>query len=167
MQAVVALVLGRAGRLVLLDGPRRRGRRRGEPADPALLVQRGSGAAHRRAATGPPPWARSGILLLFTVAVGAARRAPGPDGRCGRERGRGLVRANLQRLLSDRSNYFFLVALPLLILFALGVAIGGTAEYRLGVVDEHPTDASRAVLQRMAAIDDVTIVPRVLTGGPA
>lgn len=69
-----------------------------------------------------------------------------------------LVRANLQRLLSDRSNYFFLVALPLLILFALGVAIGGTAEYRLGVVDDHPTDASRAVLQRMEAIDDVTIV---------
>jgi ABC-2 type transport system permease protein len=70
-----------------------------------------------------------------------------------------IVRANLLRLAQDRSNYFFLVALPLLILFSLGVAIGGSSEYRVGVVDENPSDASRAVRARMAAVDDLHLVP--------
>lgn len=69
-----------------------------------------------------------------------------------------ITRANLLRLVNDRTNYFFLVALPLLILFALGVAIGGAVEYRVGVVDEHPTAASRAVLDRMENVADVHVV---------
>ena len=41
-----------------------------------------------------------------------------------------IVRANLKRLFSDRANLFFLVILPLLIVFALGVAIGGSVVSR-------------------------------------
>jgi ABC-2 type transport system permease protein len=69
-----------------------------------------------------------------------------------------IVRANVLRLVKDRSNYFFLVALPLLILFALGVAIGGSSEYRVGVVDPAPTASSRAVVERFEAVGDFHVV---------
>lgn len=70
-----------------------------------------------------------------------------------------IARANLKRLFSDRANLFFLVVLPLLIVFALGVAIGGSAgSYRVGVVDPDPTPMSRSVTDRMAALDNVDIV---------
>lgn len=69
-----------------------------------------------------------------------------------------ITRANLLRLAKDRTNYFFLLALPMLILFSLGVAIGGSAEYRVGVVDPSPTPESQAVRDRMAAVDDVHLV---------
>jgi ABC-2 type transport system permease protein len=69
-----------------------------------------------------------------------------------------IVRANVLRLVKDRSNYFFLVALPLLILFALGIAIGGSAEYRVGVVDPAPTASSRAVVERFEAVGDFHVV---------
>ena len=70
-----------------------------------------------------------------------------------------IARANLKRLFSDRSNLFFLVVLPLLIVFALGVAIGGSAgSYRVGVVDPDPTPLSRSVTERMADLENVDIV---------
>ena len=70
-----------------------------------------------------------------------------------------IVRANLKRLFSDRSNLFFLVVLPLLIVFSLGVAIGGSVgDYKVGVVDPHPTDLSRAVTARLEATANVTVV---------
>jgi len=70
-----------------------------------------------------------------------------------------IVRANLKRLFSDRSNLFFLVILPLLIVFSLGVAIGGSVgDYRVGVVDPHPTDLSRAVTARLEATANITVV---------
>jgi ABC-2 type transport system permease protein len=80
-----------------------------------------------------------------------------------------IVRANLKRLFSDRSNLFFLVVLPLLIVFSLGVAIGGSVgDYKVGVVDPHPTELSRAVTARLEATagalrDDVA--RRTLDGG--
>ena len=47
-----------------------------------------------------------------------------------------IVRANLVRLRAERSNLFFIVALPLLIVAALGLAFGGNAQNpRVGVVD--------------------------------
>lgn len=70
-----------------------------------------------------------------------------------------ITQANLRRLFAERSNLFFLVVLPLLIVFALGVAIGGSSDgYRVGVVDADPSAASRAVEQRMADLDTVEIV---------
>ncbi len=70
-----------------------------------------------------------------------------------------ITLTNLKRLFAERSNLFFLVVLPLLIVFALGVAIGGSTDgYRVGVVDTDPTAASEAVEQRMAALDKVEIV---------
>ncbi len=70
-----------------------------------------------------------------------------------------IVRANLKRLFSDRSNLFFLVVLPLLIVFSLGVAIGGSVgDYKVGVVDPHPTELSRAVTARLEATANVTVV---------
>ncbi|MEZ5095473.1 MAG: ABC transporter permease [Nocardioides sp.] len=69
-----------------------------------------------------------------------------------------ITRADLRRLFADRSNLFFLVVLPLLIVFALGMAIGGTTDYRVGVVDDAPSQLSRPVLQRMRELSTVTIV---------
>lgn len=69
-----------------------------------------------------------------------------------------IVVANLRRLVQDRANYFFIVALPLIIVFALGVAIGGNTEYRVGVVDASPSSASQEVTDRIAGLDNVTIV---------
>ncbi len=70
-----------------------------------------------------------------------------------------ITRANLQRLFSDRSNLFFLVVLPLLIVFALGVAIGGSnSSYRVGVVDTQPSQLSASVTERMAQLGNVEIV---------
>lgn len=70
-----------------------------------------------------------------------------------------LTRANLRRLLADRSNLFFYVVLPLLIVFALGVAIGGsTGDSRVGVVDTSPTGLSASVTERMGALKNVELV---------
>ncbi len=71
---------------------------------------------------------------------------------------RAIVRANLLRLFADRSNLFFLVALPLLIVFALGVAIGGSGDYRVGVVDLDPTKSSEAVRTQVGAAAGVSVV---------
>ncbi len=69
-----------------------------------------------------------------------------------------MVRANLLRLVHERSNLFFLVILPMLIVFALGTAIGGTASYRVGVVDGAPTEASTFVRDRMDDVARVEVV---------
>ena len=69
-----------------------------------------------------------------------------------------IVVANLRRLVQDRANYFFIVALPLIIVFALGVAIGGTTEYRVGIANASPSAATEEVTDRIAALDNVTIV---------
>ena len=69
-----------------------------------------------------------------------------------------IVIANLRRLVHDRANYFFVVALPLIIVFALGVANGASNEYRVGVVDASPSAASQEVADRIAALDNVTVV---------
>jgi ABC-2 type transport system permease protein len=69
-----------------------------------------------------------------------------------------IVKANLIRLGNERSNLFFLVILPLMIVFALGLAIGGEASNNLvGVVDPSPTEAGQAVLDVVDDIDGVTI----------
>jgi len=69
-----------------------------------------------------------------------------------------IVRANLRRTANDRSNVFFLIVLPLLIVFALGSAIaGGSNDVVVGVVDQAPTPLSRSVRAAMAASGDVTI----------
>ncbi len=69
-----------------------------------------------------------------------------------------IVQANLIRLRNERSNLFFLVILPLMIVFALGLAIGGDASNNLvGVVDTAPTEASQTVLDAVEDIDNVTV----------
>ena len=69
-----------------------------------------------------------------------------------------IVKANLIRLRNERSNIFFLIVLPLMIVFALGLAIGGDASGNLvGVVDPEPTEAGQAVLDVVEDIDNVTV----------
>lgn len=69
-----------------------------------------------------------------------------------------IVKANMIRLRNERSNLFFLVILPLMIVFALGLAIGGDASGNLvGVVDPAPTEAGQTVIDVVGDIDDVTI----------
>ncbi len=69
-----------------------------------------------------------------------------------------IVRANLVRLVNARANAFFLVVLPLLIVFALGTAIGNSpGDTLVGVVDPEPITAGQAVLDAMAATDGIEI----------
>lgn len=75
-----------------------------------------------------------------------------------------LIRANALRLIHERSNLFFLVILPMLIVFALGTAIGGTSSYRVGVVDAQPTVASKAVRAEMDAAPHVEVVSFATAG---
>lgn len=57
-----------------------------------------------------------------------------------------ITRTSLKRLVADRANIFFLIILPLMLIFALGASIGGSgSKTLLGVVDQHPTAASRAL----------------------
>jgi ABC-2 type transport system permease protein len=70
-----------------------------------------------------------------------------------------ITRANLRRLFAERANLFFLVVLPLLIVFTLGVAIGGSAgDTRVGFVDPTPNDLSRSVTARMGDLQGVELV---------
>ncbi len=69
-----------------------------------------------------------------------------------------IVKANMIRLRNERSNLFFLVILPLMIVFALGLAIGGEASDSLvGVVDPTPSEAGQTVLDVVDDIDNVTV----------
>lgn len=72
-----------------------------------------------------------------------------------------IVRANLTRLLTDRSSIFFLVALPLLIVFALGAAIGNAgSNLFVGVVDPAPSAQSaavRAAVERSSGVRVYTV----------
>lgn len=57
-----------------------------------------------------------------------------------------IARTSLKRLVADRANVFFLIILPLMLIFALGASIGGSgSKTLLGVVDPHPTPASRSL----------------------
>lgn len=70
-----------------------------------------------------------------------------------------LVRANLQRLLREKSNYFFILALPLMIVFALGVAVADSATSSLiGVVNETGTQTASMFRHRLDASDSVRLV---------
>lgn len=72
-----------------------------------------------------------------------------------------IVRANLTRLLTDRSSIFFLVVLPLLIVFALGAAIGNAgSNLFVGVVDPAPSAQSaavRAAVERSSGVRVYTV----------
>ncbi len=69
-----------------------------------------------------------------------------------------IALTNLRRLAAERSSYFFVIALPLILVFALGVAIGGSTEYRVGVVDTDPSASSQQVTDRIQALDNVVLV---------
>lgn len=65
---------------------------------------------------------------------------------------------SLKRLVADRSNVFFLIILPLLLIFALGASIGGSgSKTLLGVVDPHPTAASRSLGAAFDGNDQVAL----------
>lgn len=56
-----------------------------------------------------------------------------------------IVIANLRRLKNDRSNIFFLIVLPLMLVLTLGFAFGGDVNVKIGVVDPVDNTASRDV----------------------
>ena len=69
-----------------------------------------------------------------------------------------IVRANLRRLVNDRGNIFFLIILPLLIVFALGSAIGSSeSDVVIGVVDPAPSKLSATVGRTLAASEGITL----------
>ena len=70
-----------------------------------------------------------------------------------------LLRANTRRFVNERSNLFFVVVLPLLIVFALGTMFsGGATDTRLGVADLGPSEAGAALLSSASQLDEVNIV---------
>jgi ABC-2 type transport system permease protein len=49
-----------------------------------------------------------------------------------------IAGSNLRRTLRERSNVFFIFLFPMLMIFVLGAAFGGSGEPRLGVAVERP-----------------------------
>ena len=68
-----------------------------------------------------------------------------------------IVAANLRRMRNDRSNLFFVVILPLLIVISLGLAFGGDNNVTLGVVDPVANSASRDVRAAVDGTDEVAV----------
>ncbi len=68
-----------------------------------------------------------------------------------------IVIANLKRLKNDRSNVFFLIVLPLLLVLTLGFAFGGDVNPKIGVVDPIDNTASRHVRAAVIATDRVAM----------
>lgn len=67
-----------------------------------------------------------------------------------------IGRVNLLRQLRDRSDVFFVIVLPTLIIVALGLQFGGTTNARLGVVYD-PSDADASALVAAIEADDTRI----------
>ncbi len=65
-----------------------------------------------------------------------------------------IIAANLRRMRNDRSNIFFVVVLPLLIVVTLGLAFGGDTNVKLGVVDPVRNTATRDVRAAISGTDE-------------
>lgn len=70
-----------------------------------------------------------------------------------------IIAANLRRMRNDRSNIFFVIVLPLLIVVTLGLAFGGDTNVKLGVVDPVQNTASRDVHTAISGTDEVAVEP--------
>ena len=69
-----------------------------------------------------------------------------------------VIRANLRRFANQRSNLFFVVVLPLLLVVALALTVGSdTPNTKLGVVDTQPSAASTALLERIGGLHGIDI----------
>lgn len=69
-----------------------------------------------------------------------------------------VIAANsLRRLARDRSNVFFVVVFPLLLIFVLGLSFGGGFVPTLAVVAA-PGELADGVLERLRASDDLEVV---------
>ena len=163
--------LGRGGRV--------RERRRGHHALDPRRVVRAVGAIAR--VPRDPRIAHAARLVPARARRPPRQRRWGPDGAAGggraagdRPRDRGhrdparptagdgmsgirktieIGRVNLLRQLRDRSDVFFVIVLPTLIIVALGLQFGGTTNARLGVVYD-PSDADASALVAAIEADD-------------
>jgi ABC-2 type transport system permease protein len=64
----------------------------------------------------------------------------------------------LVRLLRDRSNLFFVLVLPLLLVVLIGAQFGGSMDTRIGVVGVEGDEAADAVVADLEARDGITTV---------
>jgi ABC-2 type transport system permease protein len=64
----------------------------------------------------------------------------------------------LVRLLRDRSNLFFVLVLPLLLVVLIGAQFGGSFDARIGVVSESGDPSVDAVVADLEALDGITTV---------
>ncbi len=64
-----------------------------------------------------------------------------------------IARVNVLRLVRDRSSFFFIFVLPLLIVLAIGSAFGGNQTPVLAVHDPDDSEASRLLLAALDAED--------------
>lgn len=73
--------------------------------------------------------------------------------------GRALAIAgvNLRRMLRDRSNIFFVLVFPMLLILVLGVAFGGGFQPRLGVVVAEPGPLADRLVAALAADDRIEL----------
>ena len=68
-----------------------------------------------------------------------------------------IARHELLRLLRDRVLLVFGVGLPALIMLLVGSTFGGAGTIEIGVLDRDGSPASRAVVERLEAIDGVDV----------
>jgi ABC-2 type transport system permease protein len=71
-----------------------------------------------------------------------------------------IARTELVRLFRDRSNLFFVLVFPLLLVILIGAGFGGGVDARIGVVRPADDPAAAALADELEARDGVTVVER-------
>jgi ABC-2 type transport system permease protein len=70
-----------------------------------------------------------------------------------------IARNELVRMLRDRSNIFFVLLLPLLLVVFIGAQFGGSLDTRLGVVAPDGDEAVDAFIADLQALDGIVLDP--------
>jgi ABC-2 type transport system permease protein len=68
-----------------------------------------------------------------------------------------ITRVELLRFGRDRTNVFFVLVLPLLVVVLIGAQFGGSSETRLGVVTPDGDAAAEALVADLGALDEVAV----------
>ncbi|WP_188193683.1 ABC transporter permease [Nonomuraea sp. SYSU D8015] len=66
---------------------------------------------------------------------------------------------NLRRLFRDRSNIFFVIVVPFLMIFMMGLLFGGGQQHRLGVVGADSGPLAQRLSAALGTRDDIEVVP--------
>jgi ABC-2 type transport system permease protein len=70
-----------------------------------------------------------------------------------------IASTELVRLFRDRSNVFFVLVLPILLVVLIGAGFGGSFDARIGVVAPEDDPSAAALVEALESTDGFTVVP--------